>query len=48
MDKEKFVGILTGVGKIYDRQLDKDTLEIWLSFFKDNTTEDIIKEINKK
>ena len=47
MDKEKFVEILTGVGKIYDRQLDKDALVIWLSFFKDNTIEEFKQAINE-
>lgn len=47
MNKEKFVGILSGAGKLYGREIDKETMEMWLSFFKDNTTEEFKQAINE-
>lgn len=47
MNKEKFVGILSGAGKLYGKELDKETMEMWLSFFKDNTTEEFRQAINE-
>ena len=31
MNKEKFVGILSGAGKLYGKEIDKETMEMWLS-----------------
>ncbi|MBQ4031316.1 MAG: hypothetical protein II625_06145 [Bacilli bacterium] len=47
MDKEKFVGILSGAGKLYGKEIDKETMEMWLSFFKDNTTEEFRQAMNE-
>ena len=33
MNKEEFIKVMTATAKIYDRELDQETLEIWLSFF---------------
>ena len=47
MNKEEFVKTLTGVGKLYDRQLDQETLTMWLSFFKENTIEEFKSAVNQ-
>ena len=47
MSKEIFVKLMNGLGKIYDREIDKETLEIWLSFFSDNTTNEFKEAINQ-
>lgn len=47
MNKEEFVKILTGVGKLYDKELDQEVLTMWLSFFKDNTTNEFKQAINE-
>ncbi len=47
MDKETFVRILAGAGKLYDKEIDKEIMEMWLSFFKDNTTEEFKKAMNE-
>ena len=47
MDKETFVKILAGAGKLYDKEIDKEIMEMWLSFFKDNTTEEFKKAMNE-
>lgn len=47
MNKEKFVGILSGAGKLYGKELDKETMEMWLSFFKDNTMEEFKQAMNE-
>lgn len=46
MDKEKFIEILTGVGKLYGREIDKEAMEMWLSFFKDNTIKEFKQAVN--
>ena len=46
MNKELFVKVMNGVGKVYDRNLDQETLEIWLSFFIEDTIEDFKLAIN--
>lgn len=47
MDKEKFIEILTGAGKLYDKALDKETMVLWLSFFRENTTEEFRRAMNE-
>lgn len=47
MNKEKFVGILSGAAKLYGREIDKETMEMWLSFFKDNPTEEFKQAMNE-
>ena len=47
MDKETFVRILAGAGKLYDKEIDKEIMEMWLSFFKDNKTEEFKKAMNE-
>lgn len=47
MDKEKFARILSGVGKLYGREIDKETMEMWLSFFKNNTIEEFKQAVNE-
>ena len=47
MDKEKFIEILTGVGKLYGREIDKEAMEMWLSFFKDNSIEEFKQAVNE-
>ena len=47
MNKEEFVKILTGVGKLYDKELDQEVLTMWLSFFKENTTNEFKQAINE-
>lgn len=46
MNKELFVKVMNGVGKVYDRNLDQETLEIWLSFFNEDNIEDFKLAIN--
>lgn len=46
MNKELFVKVMNGVGKVYDRNLDQETLEIWLSFFIEDNIEDFKLAIN--
>ena len=47
MNKEEFVKTLTGVGKLYDKELDQETLTMWLSFFKENTIEEFKNAVNQ-
>lgn len=47
MNKEEFVRTLTGVGKLYDKELDQETLTMWLSFFKENTIEEFKNAVNQ-
>lgn len=47
MNKEEFVKTLTGVGKLYDKELDQETLTLWLSFFKENTIEEFKSAVNQ-
>lgn len=46
MNKEDFIKLMVGTSKVYDRNLDQETLEIWLHFFKDNTIEEFKNAIN--
>jgi hypothetical protein len=36
MNKELFTKIMTATAKIYDKELDQETLELWLQFFKED------------
>lgn len=47
MNKEIFVKVMNGLAKVYDKELDKETLEIWLSFFNDNSIEEFKEAINE-
>lgn len=47
MNKQEFVRTLTGVGKLYDKELDQETLTMWLSFFKENTIEEFKNAVNQ-
>ena len=47
MNKEAFVRILTGACKLYKENMDKETMELWLAFFKDNTTEEFKEAMNE-
>ena len=47
MNKEEFIKTLTGAGKLYGKELDTETLTMWLSFFKENTTEEFKNAINQ-
>ena len=46
MNKELFVKVMNGVGKIYDKDLDQETLEIWLSFFIEDNIDDFKVAVN--
>lgn len=47
MNKEEFIRTLTGVCKLYDKDLDQETLTMWLSFFKENTIEEFKNAVNQ-
>jgi len=47
MDKERFIEILKGVCKLYDKEMDKETMMMWLSFFKEENIENFKQAINK-
>ena len=47
MDKAEFIKTMRGAGKLYGKDLDEETLKMWLSFFKDNTTEEFNCAINE-
>lgn len=47
MSKEIFVKLMNVLGKIYDKEIDKETLEIWLSYFSENTTNEFKEAVNQ-
>jgi len=47
MNKEEFIKVMTATAKIYDRELDQETLEIWLSFFKEDNIENFKNAVNE-
>lgn len=47
MNKEDFVKIMNGLAKVYDKELDKETLELWLSFFNDDNIDEFRLAINE-
>lgn len=47
MNKEEFIRTLTGAGKLYGKELDKETLTMWLSFFKNNSVEEFKQAMNE-
>ena len=46
MDKERFIEILKGACKLYDKEMDKEAMTMWLSFFKEDTIEDFKQAMN--
>ena len=47
MNKEEFIKVMTATAKIYDRELDQETLEIWLSFFKEDSIDNFKNAVNE-
>lgn len=47
MDKERFVKIMSSLGKMYQVEIDKEMLELWLAFFKDENTNDFANAVNE-
>lgn len=47
MNKSEFIKTLTGAGKLYGKELDEEIIKMWLSFFKENTTEEFKQAINE-
>lgn len=47
MNKEEFIKVMTATAKIYDRELDQETLEIWLSFFKEDNIDNFKNAVNE-
>lgn len=46
MNKEDFIKTLTGAAKLYGKELDTETIMMWLSFFKNDTTEEFKNAIS--
>ena len=47
MDKERFIKIMSSLGKMYQVEIDKEMLELWLAFFKDEDTNDFANAVNE-
>ena len=47
MEKERFIKIMSSLGKLYQVEIDKEMLELWLAFFKDEDTNTFASAVNE-
>lgn len=47
MDKERFIKIMGSLGKLYQVNVDKEMVELWLAFFKDEDTNVFANAVNE-